>query len=92
VPCDQSRAAGRATSTRERDAGTPCVTNPTRRWIRLGFVFLLFNLALDFGLLGREALHGIAPSAIELSAARHALVQGFLLPLMVSMAARLLPI
>jgi hypothetical protein len=34
----------------------------------------------------------MAPSTTELSAARHSLAQGFLLPLMVSMASRLLPI
>src|SRR5207302_224844 len=52
-----------------RDSGTPYVTNPTRRWIRLAFVFLVFSLVLDAGLFGREALLGIAPSITELSAA-----------------------
>ena len=75
-----------------RESGTPYVTNPTRRWIRLAFVFLVFSLALDVGLFGREAVFGTAPSITELSAARHALAQGFLLPLMVSMASRLLPV
>jgi uncharacterized protein involved in response to NO len=49
-------------------------------------------LTLDVGLFGREAQVGIPASSTELSAARHALAQGFLLPLMVAMAARLLPI
>jgi hypothetical protein len=75
-----------------RESGTPYVTNPTRRWIRLAFVFLVFSLALDVGLFGREAVFGTAPLITELSAARHALAQGFLLPLMLSMASRLLPI
>ena len=75
-----------------RESGTPYVTNPTRRWVRLAFAFLVFSLALDVVLFGREALYGTAPSLTELSAARHALAQGFLLPLMVSMASRLLPI
>jgi hypothetical protein len=75
-----------------RESGTPYVTNPTRRWIRLAFAFLLIALALDVGLFGREVLSGVPPSSTELSAARHALAQGFLLPLMVAMAARLLPI
>ena len=44
------------------------------------------------GLFGREALFGTALSITELSAARHALAQGFLLPLMFSMASRLLPV
>jgi hypothetical protein len=75
-----------------RASGTPYVTNPTRRWVRLAFVFLVFSAALQLGLFGREVLLGAAPSIAELSAARHALGQGFLLPLMVAMAARLLPI
>ena len=75
-----------------RESGTPYVTNPTRRWVRLAFGFLVFSLALDVGLFGREALFGMAPSMTELSAARHALAQGFLLPMMLSMASRLLPI
>jgi hypothetical protein len=75
-----------------RASGTPYVTNPTGRWIRLAFAFLVIGLALDVGLFGREALYGLPPSSTELSAARHALAQGFLLPLMVAMAARLLPI
>ena len=75
-----------------RASGTPYVTNPTRRWIRLAFAFLVVGVALDFGFFGREALFGLPTSSTELSAARHALAQGFLLPLMVAMAARLLPI
>ncbi|HEX8966803.1 MAG TPA: hypothetical protein VF937_02920 [Chloroflexota bacterium] len=75
-----------------RESGTPYVTNPTRRWVRFAFAFLALSLALDTGLFGRQVLFGIAPSVTELSAARHALAQGFLLPMMVSMAARLLPI
>jgi hypothetical protein len=75
-----------------RESGTPHVTNPTRRWIRLAFAFLLLSLVLDAGLYATEAVFGVAPSITQLSAARHALGQGFLLTLMVSMAARLLPI
>jgi hypothetical protein len=75
-----------------RTSGTPYVTNPTRRWVRLAFMFFLFSLSLSVGLFGREALLGVAPSITQLSAARHALGQGFLMPLMVAMAARVLPI
>ena len=75
-----------------RSSGTPYVTDPTRRWIRLAFLFLVLSLALQTALFGREALFGTIPSSTELSAARHSLAQGFLLPLMVSMASRLLPI
>jgi hypothetical protein len=75
-----------------RESGTPHVTTPTRRWVRLAFAFALFSLSLSVGLFGREALLGVAPSTTEVSAARHALGQGFLLPLMVAMAARMLPV
>jgi hypothetical protein len=37
-------------------------------------------------------LFGVSPTVTELSAARHAIAQGFVLTLMVSMASRLLPI
>lgn len=75
-----------------RASGTPYVTNPTRRWVRFAFGFLVFGLASSAFLYGREALVNVVPRATELSAARHALAQGFLLVLMVSMAVRLLPI
>jgi hypothetical protein len=75
-----------------RASGTPHVTNPTRRWIRLSFLFLLLGITLNAALFCREALFSVPPTSAQLNAARHALGQGFLLPLMVSMAARLLPI
>jgi hypothetical protein len=75
-----------------RESGTPYVTNPTRRWVRLSFLFLVFGIGLNAQLFGAEALGRVSPTSEQLSAARHALGQGFLLPLMVSMAARLLPI
>jgi hypothetical protein len=75
-----------------RESGTPHVTNPTRRWVRFGFAFLVLGLALSVGFFAREVLFGVSPSVTELSAARHAIAQGFLLVMMVSMASRLLPI
>jgi hypothetical protein len=75
-----------------RPSGTPHVTNPTRRWARLAFLFLTFGLVLSTGLFGREVVFGIPPSFTELSAARHSVGQGFVLPMMVAMASRLLPI
>jgi hypothetical protein len=74
------------------ESGTPYVTDPTRRWVRLAFVFLLLGLALNMGLFGREVVRGVPASSTELSAARHALAQGLLLPLMVTMAVRMLPV
>lgn len=75
-----------------RPSGTPYVTNPTRRWVRLAFGFLVVSLGTSTALFGREALLGVRPTVTQLSAARHALAQGFLLVLMVAMAVRLLPI
>jgi hypothetical protein len=75
-----------------RASGSPHITNPTRRWVQCSFGFLLGSLALYTFLFGREVLFGVPPLSYELSSARHALGQGFLLPLMATMAARLLPI
>jgi hypothetical protein len=75
-----------------RASGTPHITVPTRRWVRCAFAFLAVGVVLNTIAYGREALEGVAPTIAVLSAARHAVAQGFLLPLMVSMAARLLPI
>jgi hypothetical protein len=75
-----------------RASGTPHITVPTRRWVRYAFAFLTVGLALNTLAYAGEALAGVAPTMTVLSAARHAIAQGFLLPLMVSMAARLLPI
>jgi hypothetical protein len=75
-----------------RESGTPYVTNPTRRWVRFAFAFLVLGLGLSVGFFAREVLFGVSPSVTELSAARHAIAQGFLLTMMVSMASRLLPI
>jgi hypothetical protein len=73
-----------------RPSGTPHVTDSTRRWARLAFALTLVAGAADFGLALVEAL-GYPPALTGLSAARHALAQGFLLPVMVVMAARILP-
>jgi hypothetical protein len=74
-----------------RASGMPYVTYPTRRWIRLAFAMMLSAAAADFGLALAESLGVTIPSLTDLSAARHALAQGFLLPLIVLMAARILP-
>jgi hypothetical protein len=75
-----------------RQAANPHVVGPTRRWVRTAFLFLVVGVAFSAYLFGREALLGAAPSSTELSAARHAIGQGFLLPVMATMAARLLPV
>jgi hypothetical protein len=73
-----------------RPSGMPHVTDPTRRWARLVFALMLVAAAADFGLAAGEAL-GYQPALTAVSAARHALAQGFLLPVIVVMAARILP-
>jgi NnrS protein len=73
-----------------RASGMPNVTNPTRRWARLAFALMLVAAAANFGLAAAEFL-GFPSTMTGLSAARHALAQGFLLPVIVVMAARILP-
>jgi hypothetical protein len=73
-----------------RESGTPHVTNPTRRWVRLAFAAMLLAAAASSGIASAEAL-GLAVPVTQVSAARHLLAQGFLLPLIVLMAARMLP-
>jgi hypothetical protein len=75
-----------------RESGTPYITVPTRRWARVCFAFLLVSIGLNAFLFVRDVLAGTVATSTELSAARHALAQGFILPLMVAMASRLLPI
>lgn len=75
-----------------RASGTPHVTSPTRLWARCAFGFLLSAAGIDFSLALADALGGAASSFTGLSAARHALAQGFLLPMIVTMASRILPI
>ncbi|MDQ3811806.1 MAG: NnrS family protein, partial [Chloroflexota bacterium] len=73
-----------------RASGTPWVTDPTRRWVRIAFGLLLSAAAANLGIAAAEVL-GSPASQTQISAARHALAQGFLLPVMVLMAARILP-
>ncbi len=68
----------------------PHITNPTRQWVRVAFGFLLAAGALDIALAFSEPFLGAA-GITSLSAARHAVAQGFLLPIIVIMGARILP-
>jgi hypothetical protein len=74
-----------------RLSGTPLVTGPTRRWVRWAFGFLTLALSVQLILFARD-LFGSPVLGTELSAVRHALAQGFLIPLIVAMAVRLLPV
>jgi len=73
-----------------RASGMPHVTDPTRRWARLAFALMLVAASANFGLALAEVA-GYPPALTGVSAARHALAQGFLLPVIVVMAARILP-
>ena len=83
-------AALRLYSAPLRDSGRPKITNPTRNWARVAFGFLAGAAALNLGLSGYEAMGGFVGVG-AVSATRHMLAQGFLLPVIVFMAARLLP-
>ncbi|MDP8921531.1 MAG: hypothetical protein M3O34_01485 [Chloroflexota bacterium] len=75
-----------------RPSGTPHITNPTRRWIRLAFAWLLLGALLGAAYAVREALGGAGAGFVGGSVVRHALAMGYLLPLMASMAGRILPV
>jgi hypothetical protein len=68
----------------------PLVTDPGRGWVRAAFAFLLAGAAINVAVALTAGLGSAGPVA-ELSAARHAVAQGFLLPVIVFMAARILP-
>jgi hypothetical protein len=71
---------------------SPGTIDPTRRWTRIAFGFLLVSAVIQAGLYIAETNSGEPAPSTQVSAARHALAQGFLLPLMVAMAVRMLPI
>jgi hypothetical protein len=73
-----------------RDSGMPHITDPTRRWARIAYAFLLAAAAANVGIALADWL-AVQTTLTQLSAARHALAQGFLLPIIVYMAARILP-
>ncbi|MBA2447127.1 MAG: NnrS family protein [Chloroflexi bacterium] len=74
-----------------RRSGMPHITNPTRLWFRLAFGWLLVAVALGAFFAARESTTGSAVGFVEASAQRHALTMGYLLPLLVGMAGRILP-
>ncbi len=74
-----------------RPSGAPEVTESARRWLRLAFGWLVVASALAALAETRALLVGSTPDYFALSAARHALGQGFLLTLIVALGARILP-
>ena len=76
----------------ERPSGTPHITDPTRLWIRIAFAWLLLAALLGASYAAREALGGEGAGFVGASVVRHALAMGYLLPLMASMAGRILPV
>lgn len=75
-----------------RPSGRPHITNPTRRWFRLAFGWLLVAAAGGAFYGVREALGGAGAGFTEMGAVRHALAMGFLLPIIAGMAGRILPV
>lgn len=74
-----------------RASGAPNVTEPARRWFRLAFAWLLVTEALGSYWAARALFGGHLASYFELTAQRHALAQGFILLVIVSFGARILP-
>jgi hypothetical protein len=74
-----------------RASQAPHITEPTRLWFRLAVAFLLFALMFNAYFSMREALTGVGASAVEISAVRHSLAMGYLMPLIIGMAGRILP-
>jgi hypothetical protein len=74
-----------------RESQAPHITEPTRFWFRLAIAFLLFALLSSAYFSIRETITGVAASAIETSAVRHSLAMGYLMPLIIGMAGRILP-
>jgi hypothetical protein len=73
-----------------RASSIPRITNPARAWMRMAFGFLLLGAAANVLIALGADFRSLATFVIT-SAARHALAQGFLLPVIVFMAARILP-
>jgi hypothetical protein len=74
----------------ERGSLIPLVTDQGRAWVRAAFGFLLVAATINV-VVALTSVVGSAESVTALSAARHALAQGFLLPVIVFMSARILP-
>jgi hypothetical protein len=73
-----------------RASAIPQITNPARAWIRVAFGFLLLAAAANLLVALSAEVRWLA-TFVNTSASRHALAQGFLLPVIVFMAARILP-
>src|SRR5581483_3653250 len=76
---------------RARRSTIPLATDPPRIWLRVAFGFLLVGAAINVLAAGGGEL-GSSTALVQLSGARHALALGFLLPVIVFMAARVLPV
>ena len=74
-----------------RASGAPDVTEPARRWIRFAFAWLLVGAAIEAAFATRLFLGGPSPGFFDVTAARHALGQGFALTILVALGSRILP-
>lgn len=75
-----------------RPSGMPHVTYPTRWWVRAAYVWLPGAALLGLALAIRPLLGGSVALLTEASAQRHALAMGFVAVMIVTMAARILPV
>jgi hypothetical protein len=73
-----------------RAMATPLASTTPRTWLRVAFGFLLVGATANV-LLALNGGVGPLAAFLNASAARHALAQGFLLPVIIFMAARILP-
>jgi hypothetical protein len=74
-----------------RSSGAPNVTEPARRWIRFAFGWLLVGAIIEAAFATRFFLGGPSPGFFDVTAARHALGQGFALTILIGLGSRILP-
>ncbi|MFN0070084.1 MAG: hypothetical protein ACKVVP_01170 [Chloroflexota bacterium] len=74
-----------------RESVSPHITLPTRLWFRIAYGYLFAALMLGMVFAAREWLGGPPASSTEMSAQRHTLAMGYLMPLIIGMAGRILP-
>jgi hypothetical protein len=74
----------------QRTSMIPLVTDAGRSWLRVAFGFIVVAAAINVA-VAVPGLVGSAQPVAEMSAARHALATGFLLPVIVFMGTRILP-
>jgi hypothetical protein len=74
-----------------RESVAPHITYPTKLWFRIAYTYFLLSLGMGSWFAVREWLNGVIPDGTALSAQRHAIAMGYLMPIIVGMAGRILP-